>query len=35
VDIFYLDSKPVLYVVDKATLFIAARFLKDESVKTV
>jgi hypothetical protein len=35
VDIFYLDSKPVLHVVDEATLFTAARFLKDESVKTV
>jgi hypothetical protein len=35
VDIFYLDSKPVLHIVDEATLFTATRFLKDESVKTV
>lgn len=35
VDILYLDSKPVLHVVDEATAFTAARFLKDESAKTV
>ena len=35
VDIFYLDSKPVLYVVDEATSFTAARFLKDESARIV
>jgi len=34
VDIFYLDSKPVLQVVDSATAFQAARFLKDMSAKT-
>jgi hypothetical protein len=31
----YLDSKPVLYVVDKATAFQAAKFLKDISAKTI
>jgi hypothetical protein len=35
VDVFYLDSKPVLHVVDEATSFMAARFLKDESARTV
>ena len=30
----YLDSKLVLYVVDKVTVFQAAKFLKDISVKT-
>jgi hypothetical protein len=34
IDIMYLDSKPVLYVVDKATVFQAAKFLKDISAKT-
>ena len=35
VDVFYLDGKPVLHVVDEATSFMAARFLKDESARTV
>ena len=35
VDILYLDSKPVLQVVDEATSFQAARFLKDMRAKTV
>jgi hypothetical protein len=35
VDVFYLDSKPVLHIVDEATLFMAAHFLKDKSVRTV
>ena len=35
IDVFYLDGKPVLYVIDEATSFIAARFLKDESTRTV
>jgi hypothetical protein len=34
INIIYLDSKPVLYVVDKATTFQAAKFLKDISAKT-
>lgn len=34
IDIMYLDGKPVLYVVDKATAFNAARFLKDISART-
>ena len=33
VDIMYLDSKPVLHVIDEATRFAAARFLKDISAK--
>lgn len=35
VDVFYLDGKPVLHVVDEATSFIAARFLKDKSARIV
>jgi len=35
VDIFYLNSKLVLYIVDEAILFTAACFLKDETVRTV
>ena len=35
IDVFYLESKPVLHVVDEATSFTAARFLKDESARTV
>ena len=34
VDIFYIDGKPVLCVVDEAIGFTAARFLKNISVKT-
>jgi di/tripeptidase len=34
VDVMYLDSKPVLHVVDVATAFQAAKFLKDMSAKT-
>ena len=30
----YLDGKPVLHVVDEATAFQAAKFLKDMSAKT-
>ena len=30
----YLDGKPVLYVVDDATAFQAAKFLTDISAKT-
>jgi hypothetical protein len=33
IDIMYLDGKPVLQVVDAATSFQAARFLKDMSAK--
>ena len=29
----YLDKKPVLYAIDDATIFNAARFLKDMSAK--
>jgi hypothetical protein len=35
IDVFYLDGKPVLHIVDEATLFIAAHFLKDKSIRTV
>lgn len=35
VDVMYIDSKPVLHVVDSATAFQAARFLKDMSAKTI
>jgi hypothetical protein len=35
IDIMYIGSKPVLHVVDTATAFQAARFLKDISTKTV
>jgi hypothetical protein len=31
IDVIYLDGKPVLQVVDSATAFEAARFLKDMS----
>jgi len=34
VDIFYINGKPVLHVVNKAIGFTAARFLKDISAKT-
>ena len=34
IDVIYLDSKPVLQVVDSSTLFQAAKFLKDMSIKT-
>ena len=34
VDVMYLDSKPVLQIVDSATSFQAARFLKDLSART-
>ena len=34
IDMLYLDKKPVLYAVDDATIFNAARFLKDMSAKT-
>ena len=33
IDMLYLDKKPVLYAVDDATIFNAARFLKDMSAK--
>ena len=35
VDVMYLDSKPVLHVVDNATAFQAARFLRDMTAATV
>jgi hypothetical protein len=34
INVIYLDSKPVLQVVDSLTAFQAAKFLKDISVKT-
>jgi hypothetical protein len=34
VDVMYLDGKPVLHIVDEATAFQAAKFLKDMSAKT-
>jgi hypothetical protein len=34
IDVMYLDRKPVLQVVDSATAFQAARFLKDMSAYT-
>ncbi len=34
IDVIYLDGKPVLQVVDSATVFKAARFLKDMSART-
>jgi hypothetical protein len=34
VDVMYLDGKPVLYVVDEATAFQAAKFLRDMSAKS-
>ncbi len=35
VNIFYLNNKLVLYIVNEAIFFIVARFLKDEIVRTV
>ena len=35
IDIFYLDGHPVLHVVDSATAFQAAKFIKDMSTKHV
>ena len=34
-DVMYLNGKPVLYVVNEATTFQAARFLADMTVKNV
>ncbi|HEY2455482.1 MAG TPA: hypothetical protein VGI71_23255 [Scandinavium sp.] len=34
IDVMYIDGKPVLHIVDTATAFQAARFLKDMSAKT-
>ena len=34
VDVMYLDSKSVLYIVDEATVFQAVKFLKNMSIKT-
>jgi len=34
INIFYINGKLVLHVVNKATGFTAARFLKDISAKT-
>ena len=34
INVIYLDSKPVLQVVDFLILFQATKFLKDISVKT-
>jgi hypothetical protein len=34
INVMYLNSKLVLYVVDKATVFQAAKFLKNISAKT-
>ena len=34
IDVMYLDGKPVLQVIDSATAFEAARFLKDMSART-
>ena len=34
VDIFYIDNKPVLHIIDEATRFSAARFLRDISANT-
>ena len=31
----FIDKQPILYVVDEATAFGAARFLKDEKATTV
>ena len=33
IDVMYINSKLVLYIVDIATVFQAARFLKNLSVK--
>ena len=35
VDIFYIESKPTLHAVDEATAFQAAKFISDNSAKTV
>jgi hypothetical protein len=35
IDVIYLDSKPVLQVVDSLTSFQAIKFLKDISAKTI
>ena len=35
VDIFYLEGRPTIHVVDSATSFQAARFLKDQTTKTI
>ena len=35
IDIFHLESRPILHIIDEATSFQAARFLKDQSTKTV
>jgi hypothetical protein len=35
VDVMYLESKPVLYIVDSVIAFQAARFLRNMSTKTV
>src|ERR1700721_4346368 len=34
IDVIYLDSKPVLHVIDESTAFQAAKFLKDMSAKS-
>ena len=35
INIIYLDSKPVLQIVDFLILFQAIKFLKDISIKTI
>ena len=35
VDIFYIDGRPVLHIIDEATRYQAGRWLKDVSSKTV
>lgn len=35
IDIFYIEGKPIVHVLDLATGFQAAKFLKDISTKTV
>ena len=35
VNVMYLDSKPVLHIVNNATVFQAARFLRDMAAATV
>ena len=34
INVFYLDGQPVLHLIDSATAFGAARFLKDISART-
>ena len=34
IDVMYINSKPALHVIDEATRFSAARFLRDISTKT-